>query len=201
VPAPGVLANDDDFDPLTAVLVGGPSQGTLTLQLDGSFQYQATATAGGTDSFTYRASDGVAESAPQTVTITILPGQGGAPEAVDDAYVVKKRRHRPHLLLVLANDSAGPNGGGLRIIGFTQPRLGRVSLAPGGRGLVFQAPKRFRGVLTFTYTIQNASGATDTATVTVTVKKRGWWSHGGGDDDDDDDRGHCDGGDHDHRED
>ena len=43
--APGVLANDTDpdGDPLTAVLVTGPSHGTLTLNANGSFTYTPAA--------------------------------------------------------------------------------------------------------------------------------------------------------------
>ncbi len=41
VPAPGVLANDEDpnDDPLTAQLATGPQRGSLTLNADGSFDY------------------------------------------------------------------------------------------------------------------------------------------------------------------
>ena len=44
--APGVLANDTDADgdTLTAVLVAGPANGTLTLNADGSFTYTPTPT-------------------------------------------------------------------------------------------------------------------------------------------------------------
>ena len=64
VAAPGVLANDTDVDgdPLTAVLVTGPSHGTLTLNANGSFTYTPDANFNGTDSFTYRANDGTPTS-------------------------------------------------------------------------------------------------------------------------------------------
>src|SRR5262249_58392270 len=41
VNAPGVLANDSDVDgdPLTAILVSGPSHGSVTLNSDGRFTY------------------------------------------------------------------------------------------------------------------------------------------------------------------
>ncbi len=60
VNAPGVLGDDSDpdHDPLSAVLVSGPSHGTLTLNADGSFTYSPKDNFNGTDSFTYRASDG-----------------------------------------------------------------------------------------------------------------------------------------------
>lgn len=72
VTGPGVLANDTDIDStLTAVLVSGPSGGTLTLRADGSFSYQPNGIFSGVDSFTYRASDGIATSAPVTVSIDV----------------------------------------------------------------------------------------------------------------------------------
>ena len=87
VAAPGVLGNDTDpdGDPLTAVLVSGPSHGTLTLNADGSFTYTPAANFNGTDSFTYRASDGTADSNLATVTITVT-AVNDAPAATDDAY-------------------------------------------------------------------------------------------------------------------
>ena len=59
-----MLANDTDADgdPLTAVLVTGPSHGTLTLNANGSFTYTPAANYNGTDTFTYRANDGTADS-------------------------------------------------------------------------------------------------------------------------------------------
>ena len=70
VAAPGVLGNDadPDGDPLTAVLVTGPSHGTLTLNANGSFTYTPAADFTGSDSFSYRASDGTLTSNLATVT-------------------------------------------------------------------------------------------------------------------------------------
>jgi VCBS repeat-containing protein len=76
---PGVLGNDSDpdGDALTASLVSGPRHGSLRLNADGSFTYTPRLLFIGTDSFTYRAGDGRATSAPATVTITVvLPGLG-----------------------------------------------------------------------------------------------------------------------------
>ena len=75
VPAPGVLGNDSDVDQdaLSAVVVGGPAHGTVTVSSDGSFSYTPAANYNGTDSFTYRASDGALSSNLATVTIAIAP--------------------------------------------------------------------------------------------------------------------------------
>ncbi|KPK53598.1 MAG: hypothetical protein AMS22_07185 [Thiotrichales bacterium SG8_50] len=73
VPAPGVLGNDTDADgdTMTAVRDVGPSNGVLTLNADGSFNYDPNPGFFGTDSFTYHANDGQADSNIATVTITV----------------------------------------------------------------------------------------------------------------------------------
>jgi VCBS repeat-containing protein len=75
IPAPGVLANDTDIDSidLSAILVSGPSHGTLTLNANGSFTYTPSQDYNGSDSFTYRASDGAAQSSITTVNLTVNP--------------------------------------------------------------------------------------------------------------------------------
>ena len=71
--APGVLGDDSDpdDDPLSAVLVSGPSHGTLTLNGNGSFRYTPAGNFTGSDSFSYRANDGTLTSNPATVTISV----------------------------------------------------------------------------------------------------------------------------------
>lgn len=68
-----VLTNDRDPEgrPLTAALVSGATKGTLTLNTNGTFTYRPNAGFTGTDSFTYRASDGSLQSSLATVTITV----------------------------------------------------------------------------------------------------------------------------------
>jgi VCBS repeat-containing protein len=68
-----VLVNDSDADddPFTAILVSGPSNGTLSLNSDGSFQYRHDNSATTSDSFTYRATDGVGQSGVTTVSLSI----------------------------------------------------------------------------------------------------------------------------------
>jgi len=72
IASPGVLENDnDDGDVLTAHLVNDVSNGNLALNLDGSFTYTPNQDYHGTDSFTYRASDGENDSNIATVTISV----------------------------------------------------------------------------------------------------------------------------------
>ena len=73
VPSPGVLTNDNDNGPLTALLLANVSSGTLVLNANGGFSYTPNASFSGVDSFTYRANDGALNSAAATVSITITP--------------------------------------------------------------------------------------------------------------------------------
>ncbi|MEG4535110.1 cadherin-like domain-containing protein [Microcoleus sp. D2_18a_D3] len=67
----GVLINDTDpeNDPLTAILVTNPATGSIALNANGSFTYTPNPGFAGTDSFTYKANDGKADSAIVTASI------------------------------------------------------------------------------------------------------------------------------------
>ncbi|MEM9002166.1 MAG: Ig-like domain-containing protein [Cyanobacteria bacterium P01_F01_bin.86] len=78
----GVLSNDSDADgdALTAELVSGPSNGTVTVNNAGALTYTPDPGFSGTDSFTYQANDGTDDSAPATVTIEV----GEAPVVIPE---------------------------------------------------------------------------------------------------------------------
>ena len=85
----GVLANDTDaeMDTLSATLVSGTANGTLTFGTDGSFTYTPELYFAGIDTFTYSVSDGVGSSATLgTVTLTVT-NIDQAPVGINDAYV------------------------------------------------------------------------------------------------------------------
>ena len=73
-----LLKNDTDTDTLRAVLLTDVSHGILAFYDDGSFVYVPNSNFIGTDSFTYRATDGIADSAAVTATITV-----GTPTILD----------------------------------------------------------------------------------------------------------------------
>src|SRR5205823_5214791 len=65
-------------------LVSGPAHGTLDFHADGSFSYAPAAGFEGTDSFTYKASDGVHDSNTATVALTVFDNT--VPVAKNDSY-------------------------------------------------------------------------------------------------------------------
>jgi len=70
---------DADLDALTYSVVSAPANGALVLNGDGTYTYTPAAGWSGTDAFTFKVSDGTADSAVASVTITVL--------AVNDAPV------------------------------------------------------------------------------------------------------------------
>lgn len=73
---------------------------------------------------------------------------------------------RPVRIDVLGNDF-GPAPGGLTIAGFSPPESGTVAVA--GSAVVYTPGLDFSGTDRFTYTVEDARGATDEATVMVRV--------------------------------
>jgi hypothetical protein len=177
VDVPGVLGNDGDpdGDALTAVLVSAPAGGSLVLNADGSFSYTPHAGFAGTDSFAYRASDGVLLSNSATASITVNAVVNAPPVANGDSATAAMRKtasYTPRVISVLANDS-DPDGN-------LDPASVSIAAAPnkGGTvtvnadGTVSYTPKlKFRGKEIFKYTVRDQAGAlSNAATVTVSVK-------------------------------
>ncbi len=164
----GVLANDSDADgdSLTAVLVSGPSHGSLTLNPDGGFTYAPAANYHGPDSFTYQVSDGQATSNAATVSIVVRP-VADPPVARDDAVTIDEDSG-PGAIDVLANDATGPDGGTLTVSSTGSAAHGAVSIVAGTVQYVPAA--NFHGTDSFTYTIGDGLGGVAAATVTVTVR-------------------------------
>jgi VCBS repeat-containing protein len=168
VPAPGLLANDNDTDgdPLTAQVASGPSQGTLTLNPDGSFTYTPDSNFNGADAFTYMVSDGKGGSDTASVDLSVSP-LNDAPSAVDDAYTTNEDLQLVIFVPgVLGNDS-DVEGDPLSASVATPPTDGVLSLDPSG-WFIYTPNAHFNGADTFTYTLSDGS-ATDEGLVTITV--------------------------------
>lgn len=169
VAAPGVLANDTDADgdALGATLVNGVDHGTLTLNSNGSFTYSPAANYSGTDSFTYRANDGEANSSPATVALTIR-AVNDPPVARDDSYTTAE--DTPLTVSapgVLANDS-DVEGSALTAQFASAPSHGTVTVNPNGSFTYTPTPD-FNGADAFTYLAKDGSAVSSPATVRITV--------------------------------
>ncbi|MBI1309703.1 tandem-95 repeat protein [bacterium] len=169
VSAPGLLGNDSDpdGDTLTATLVSGPANGSLTLNSDGSLTYTPNSGFSGSDSFTYAASDGLLESNVATVTIDVT-SVNHAPEAFDDTYVTDEdatlKVSAPGLL---GNDS-DPDGNTLTAYLVSGPTNGSLTLNSDG-SFTYTPNANFNGADSFTYGVKDGLLDSNTATVMITV--------------------------------
>ena len=185
VTAPGVLVNDSSPSglTLTAIRTGGgltnPTKGVLSWNASntGGFTYTTTNTTATTDSFQYRATDGLLQSVPTTVTINITAHP--APVANNDTFSAARRTtasYTPVILPVLANDTATnttlnpatvaikstPSRGGTATVVTTGANAGKISYTPA---------LNFRGSDVFTYNVRDGFGSTsNTARVVVNVQ-------------------------------
>jgi VCBS repeat-containing protein len=169
VATPGVLGNDSDPDgnPLSAVLVSGPSHATLTLNGNGSFTYTPAAHYDGSDSFTYRANDGTVDSNQATVTITIT-ATNEEPTAADDAYsTIEDTALTVAAPGVLANDS-DPDHDTLSAVRVSGPSHGTLTLNGNG-SFTYTPASNFNGSDSFTYRANDGTVDSNQATVTITI--------------------------------
>jgi VCBS repeat-containing protein len=166
----GILANDvdDDGDSLLPSIVANVTHGMLTLQLNGAFTYTPDENFSGTDSFTYRVSDGQTISATTTVTLNVTP-VNERPVAVDDNYSVQMNS----ILAVeatsgvLVNDS-DPDDDPLIVQLVNQPSHGTLLLAADGT-FQYTPDNEFFGTDSFLYQANDGLDDSNTATVTITV--------------------------------
>ncbi|WP_042783075.1 tandem-95 repeat protein, partial [Vibrio parahaemolyticus] len=140
----------------------GPSNGTVSVNPDGSVTYTPNDNYVGKDTFTYVVtSGGVSEST--TVNVDVTP-VNDAPVAKDDTAITDE--DTPVTIDVLPNDT-DIDGDKLSIQSATVPEAqGKVEIVDGK--LVFTPAENFNGHAEITYTVTDGQ-LTDAAKVTVTV--------------------------------
>jgi VCBS repeat-containing protein len=169
VGAPGVLANDSEVEgaSMTAVLVSGTSHGSLTLNPDGSFIYAPEADFHGSDSFSYRASDGEESSSVVSVAIAV-DAVNDRPMAVDDTFNTNEDTALSAAAPgVLANDS-DEDGDSLTAILVSGPSHGALTLNANG-SFSYTPAANYSGTDAFTYKVSDGSVDSDVLTVTIAL--------------------------------
>ena len=106
VEAPGVLAgaSDPDNGSMRAQVVSTTAHGALSLASDGSFTYMPALGYHGTDSFTFKATDGTLDSNTATVQL-VVHSTNDAPVAASQA--VSTDENRPTPVTLAASDANG----------------------------------------------------------------------------------------------
>ena len=170
VDAPGVLANDSDVDnapgELSAAVVDEPTNGSVALGADGSFLYTPDADFNGTDTFTYRTSDGQADSDLATVDVVVTPVNdapsftGGSDESVlEDTGAQTVAGWATDMLTGPANES---DQTATFAVTTDNPALFSVAPAIAADGtLTYTAAPDANGSATATVTLQDDGGIVD----------------------------------------
>ena len=151
-----VLANDGGTG-LTVVTVSAPANGNAVIS-GNAVTYTPAAAFAGTDTFTYTIRDSFGQTDTATVTVTVNPP---GLNAVDDT--ASTPAGMPVTINVLGNDG----GTGLTVVTVSAPVNGNAVIS--GSGVTYTPAATFAGTDTFTYTIRDGFGQTDTATVRITV--------------------------------
>ncbi|MEW6226196.1 MAG: Ig-like domain-containing protein [Chloroflexota bacterium] len=165
-----VLGNDsstpDGPETLTVTAVGGASHGTTALHATQGVRYTPAADYHGADSFSYTISDGNGGSATATVNVAVTSVNDPPAAGTDTPTVAEDSVD--NVIGVLANDTGAPDTGEvLSVTAVSQPANGTTTLVA---GVVRYTPDpQFAGADTFTYTLSDGNGGTDTGTVNVTV--------------------------------
>ena len=159
-----LTATDVDSATLTYTVVSGPAYGTLSGTAP-QLTYTPAANFHGTDSFTYRVSDGTSDSSEATVSFTVTP-VNDAPSAQPVAVTTQEDRA---VTVVLA--AADTDGDTLTYTVVSAPAHGTLSgTAP---HLTYTPEESFFGSDSFTYRVSDGTAESSVATVSVRVTAEG----------------------------
>ncbi len=159
---------DADGDALTAVLVDQPQHGTLQWAADGSFVYVPAAGYTGPDEFTYRATDGLADTI--AVVSIRVGGENVRPTATNDVYRLDAGGQ---ITIdnedgVLANDSDA-NDDPLSAILYRGPQHGTLTLNSDG-SFQYTPAAGFSGLDSFLYRASDSNLKSRLAVVSLRVQ-------------------------------
>ncbi len=154
-------ASDPEGLPLTLVGLTDAAGGSVTI-VGNTVIYAPRADFAGRDVFTYTIRDSAGNQATNKVQVEVL---NSPPVAADDAVSVKA--DFTTAVDVLVNDT-DPNDDARTIRSVRTTTPGATVEVTGGK-VSYTPPLHFRGTDTFTYVVEDSRGASDEATVTVTV--------------------------------
>ncbi|MEW8054121.1 MAG: Ig-like domain-containing protein, partial [Candidatus Thiodiazotropha sp.] len=168
-----VLNNDTGLGdtPVTVSLVTDVTNGSLTLNGDGTFSYTHDGSENFTDSFTYRVTDNDGETADATVTINVTPVSDATPVANADSISVAEGGTATTLdggFSTVLNNDTGLGDTPVTVSLITDVTNGTLTLNSDGTfSYTHDGSENFTD--SFTYRITDNDGETADATVTINV--------------------------------
>lgn len=160
---PRVNDTDPDGNPLSVTGKTNGAHGTVTFTST-SVTYTPTTGYSGPDAFTYTISDGAGGTDTATVNVTVIANS--APDAVNDSKTVTL--NTPSTFDPRVNDT-DPDGQTFSTTAVSTPAHGSASIGTYGLSVTYTPTTSYTGPDSFTYTITDLAGATDSATISITV--------------------------------
>jgi len=155
---------DDEIDPATVEVGTNPSNGTITIAVNGSIKYMPNSDYFGMDSFTYRVKDLYGDYSNYASVEINIHSINDPPTAINDTAEVIEGV--PKNIDVLDNDT-DPENDFLTISSVSNPSHGTAT--NNGNDISYVSGPEYLGEDSFTYTISDGNGGTDTATVYITI--------------------------------
>jgi VCBS repeat-containing protein len=156
--------SDVDGDALSIHVVNGPQHGTLTIEVDGSFTYTPNANYNGSDSFSYKLSDGELESSIATVSFTMT--------AINDAPVVNNASatlsEDGTLTFHPLSNASDVDGDALSVVIVNGPTHGTLERNADG-SYRYTPAANYAGGDSITYKVKDGSLDSNVATLVLTV--------------------------------
>lgn len=168
-----LLGNDVDVDSptLSMRLLQGPAHGTLTIEVDGSWNYRPDADYHGNDAFTYVASDGLLDSQTATVQLQIN-AVNDAPAMTAGVLNLAIGPQAQWTLGELTAQAADVESDTLSIRVVQGPRHGQLSLDQAGV-LRYQADAGFSGQDDWAYVVSDGQSDSAQKLVALSVSQPG----------------------------
>jgi hypothetical protein len=162
-------ATDPDGDALTVAAFSQGSHGVV-LRDGRQLAYEPTMSGPFTDTFTYTVDDGFGGRATGTVTLQI-----GAPDPTDQAPVTRFydlyssfENNWQNLQLGIVDFASDPDGDPVRVVAFTQPENGKLTLADGD--LWYKGDIAVWGTQTFHWTVTDGRGRYATGDAHINIR-------------------------------
>jgi gliding motility-associated-like protein len=156
-----LTASDVDANALTYIVITPPAHGSLT-GTGANLTYTPSLNYNGSDSFTFRANDGTANSNTATVSITITPVNNDAPIANNQSVTVQEDVPKPIVLT-----GTDPDGEAITFSIVTPPAHG--TLSGSGANVTYTPTLNYSGADSFTFRATDGTLISATATVSITI--------------------------------
>jgi len=157
--------SDPEGNIVSYILLSTPGKGSLS-GTEPNLVYTPDRDFYGLDRFAYKVNDGIHDSNSAVVTINVTP-INDPPQAIDD--VVKVEEDSSMVSIDVLKNDIDIDGDEITVLGAAEGDYGSIVISSDNRNIVYTPNKNFSNADTFTYTISDSKGGTDTGSVRIDI--------------------------------